>query len=341
MTTGSGEIAVLGGMVDRPTGGPAMIRAPGVSMLMPALIVDAGEDAARFTIEFFLARIPNRNTRAAYGRAVGRFCRWCEDRGVSFKGVTASLVAAYLESLQQDGLGIPSVKLQLAALRHWLDWLTQNGVLPANPAAAVRGPKLVVREGKTPVLERDQARALFDSIAGDDLGSKRDRALLAVMLFQFVRVGAVVKMRVRDFEDSGGDAVLVVHEKGGKVRRIPCHHRAREYLRDYVAAAGFTDPRDKAPLFQSSPRRGAALSGLALDRRNAWDMVKRRCAAAGLPAAISNHSFRGTGITLHLENNGALEAAQNLAGHADIRTTQLYDRRSRKIQRAEVERVQL
>ena len=70
-------------------------------------------------------------------------------------------------------------------------------------------------------------------------------------------------------------------------------------------------------------------------------MVKRRCAAAGLPASISNHSFRGTGITIHLENGGALEAAQNLAGHADIRTTQLYDRRSRKIQGAEVERVQL
>jgi hypothetical protein len=128
--TGTGEIAALVGLVDRPTGVPATIRAPGVSMLMPALIADAGEDAARFTLEFFMARIPNRNTRAAYGRAVGRFCRWCEARGVAFASITTSDVAAYLEALQTDGLAIPSVKLQLAALRHWLDWLTQKGGPP-------------------------------------------------------------------------------------------------------------------------------------------------------------------------------------------------------------------
>jgi integrase/recombinase XerD len=70
-------------------------------------------------------------------------------------------------------------------------------------------------------------------------------------------------------------------------------------------------------------------------------MVKRRCAAVGLPASICNHSFRGTGITIFLEKGGTLETAQQLAGHADIRTTRLYDRRLLKIQRAEVERVQL
>jgi integrase len=101
-------------------------------------------------------------------------------------------------------------------------------------------------------------------------------------------------MRVRDFEDSGGDAVLVVHEKGGKVRRIPCHHRAREYLRDYIADAGFIDPRDKAPLFQSAPRWGGTLTGEALDRRNAWDMVqaalrRRRPARLDLEPFLPGH----------------------------------------------------
>jgi len=146
---------------------------------------------------------------------------------------------------------------------------------------------------------------------------------------------------VRDFEDSSREAMLIVHEKGGNVRRIPRHHRTREYLHDYIAAAGFIDPRDAAPLFQ--PARGwtVAFTGKAIHRRDAWSMVKRRCAAVGLPASICNHSFRGTGITIFLEKGGTLETAQQLAGHADIRTTRLYDRRSRKIQRAEVERVQL
>jgi integrase/recombinase XerD len=77
------------------------------------------------------------------------------------------------------------------------------------------------------------------------------------MLFGFVRVGAVVKMRVRDFEDEGSDAELMLNEKGGQQRRIPCHHRTREYLRAYLAAVAL-DPKSKEPLFQSAPRHATA-----------------------------------------------------------------------------------
>jgi integrase/recombinase XerD len=101
------------------------------------------------------------------------------------------------------------------------------------------------------------------------------------------------------------------------------------------------DPRAKVPLFQSAPRRSRALSGKALSSGKVWDAVKRRCALAGLPSSISNHSFRATGITLHQENGGRLEDAQALAGHADARTTRLYVRHERKLAQAEVERVQL
>ena len=78
-----------------------------------------------------------------------------------------------------------------------------------------------------------------------------------------------------------------------------------------------------------------------MHRRDVLAMVKRRCAAVGLPASICNHSFRATGITIHQENGGRLEDAQELAGHADPRTTQLYNRKNRTVARAEVERVQL
>jgi site-specific recombinase XerD len=316
------------------------IAAPGISLALPALIGEAGESAARHTLEFFTARIPNPNTRAAYGRAVARFCRWCEQGRGSLAGVTAPAVAAYLEEMQGD-LDTPSVKVHLAGLRHWLDWLTQKGVLPVNPAASVRGPRHVVCKGKTPVLERDEARRLFDSMddGGGDVVMLRDRAIVAVMLFGFARVGAVVKMRVRDFED-GQEASLVFREKGGKQRRIPCHHLAREYLRAYLVAAAL-EPDARVPLFQTAPRHSRELSGKAMRRTDAWAMVKRRCQAAGLPAAICNHSFRATGITIHQENGGRIEDAQELAGHASTRTTQLYNRKLRTVARAEVERVQL
>jgi len=205
----------------------------------------------------------------------------------------------------------------------------------------VLAPKLVVHEGKTPTFEREDGRKLFESIAGDDLLSRRDRAILGVAMFAWGRISAIVKMRVCDFVDDGDRAKLVLREKGGKVRHIECHHVARDYLREYKAAAGFVEPRDKTPLFQSAPRRSKKLTGLGLDRREAWAMVKRRRAAAGLPISICCHSFRASALTMHLESGGDIRAAQLIAGHADIRTTLLYDRRSRKVQRAEVERVQL
>ena len=318
-----------------------VVHAPGgVSMSLPAIIADAGDAAARLTLEFFAARVPNPHTRKAYGRAVWRFCSWCEAFDVSLLALEPTTVAAYLQELGAT-VTLASVKLHASALRHWLDYLTERGVLKSNPARSVRTPRLVIDEGKSPVLERDEARKLFASLEGTtDVLTLRDRALFAVMLFGFVRVGAVVRMTVRDFQDESENAWLVLHEKGGKERRIPCHHQTRAYLREYIAAAGL-EPGARVPLFQSAPRRSGTLSGKAMLSGAALEAVKRRCKDAGLPSSICNHSFRATGITIHQENGGRLEDAQELAGHADARTTRLYVRKKRTLARAEVERVQL
>jgi integrase/recombinase XerD len=84
-----------------------------------------------------------------------------------------------------------------------------------------------------------------------------------------------------------------------------------------------------------------ALSGQALSQRGALDIVKRRCEAAGLPVDICNHSFRGTGMTLFMDADGDMETARQLANHASVKTTQLYNRSGDRKRRAEVERVQL
>ena len=113
-------------------------------------------------------------------------------------------------------------------------------------------------------------------------------------------------------------------------------------MREYLAAAHL-QRRDVAnqPLFQSVPRRTRALSGKALDRSAVLAIVKRRCREVGLPASICNHSFRATGITLYQEGGGDIETAARLAGHADARTTQLYNRHERTVTGVELERIQL
>jgi len=320
----------------------ALVVAPGgVAMALPAVIAAAGEAAGKRSLEFFAARIANPNTRKAYGRAIFSFCAWAADHGIALHALEPATVAAHLEHLRAQGRSAATVKLTASAIRHWLDYLTEKGVLPHNPALSVRTPRLVVREGKTPIFEKAEARALFASLDGGGLLELRDRAICAIMLYPpFARVGAVVCMQVRDFEDSR-EPFIVLHEKGGLERREACHHKTAEYLRTYLAAAPALRDTPRAPLFQSAPRRSAAISGNAMRASDAWEMVKRRCKAAGLSQAITCHSFRASGITYHQEAGGELKQAQRLAGHASPSTTALYDRSSRKVDRAEVERVQL
>jgi integrase/recombinase XerC len=144
-------------------------------LTLPATIARAGERASRRFLEYFAAEVRNPHTRRAYAAAAGRFLAWCDARGLALEHLEPVLVAAYVEELGRE-LGPASVKQHLAALRRLFDYLVVGQVLPANPAAAVRGPRLVIRTGKTPVLEPEEVRTLLASIIGEDLGALRDRA---------------------------------------------------------------------------------------------------------------------------------------------------------------------
>ena len=115
-------------------------------------------------------------------------------------------------------------------------------VVPANPAASVRGPTHVVRTGKTPVLQPTEARLLLDTIDTSTLAGLRDRALLAVMVYSFARVSAVVGMRVEDYYQQGKRWWLRLQEKGGKHHAVPVHHKAEAYLDAYLDAAEKDSP---------------------------------------------------------------------------------------------------
>ena len=160
------------------------------------------------------------NTRQAYAFATVRFFEWCESRNLALSGVTPFAVAAYIEELQ-DGYAQPTVKQHLAAIRMMFDYLVVGQVLPVNPAASVRGPKHVVKKGKTPVLTASEARALLDSIDIEMGSGVRDRALLGTMVYSFARVGAVVGMNVEDYYRQGKRWWLRLHEKGGKFHEVP------------------------------------------------------------------------------------------------------------------------
>ena len=236
------------------TAGTELILSP-ASPLRPASLFTPTPKAARRVLEFFTARINNPHTRRAYLSAARRFDAWCEARGIAqLTDVQAFHVAAFIKDLQGE-FSPPTVKQHLAGLRKLFDWLVTGHVLE------VRGPKYVVRKGKTPVLTAEEARELLSATSSCRAAGNKVR----------------------------------LHEKGGKEHEVPCHHNLERYLDEYIAAAGIAEDPD-APLFQTAAGRTGRLTGNALWQQDAYRMIQRRAKAAGIQTRIGNHTFRATGI---------------------------------------------
>jgi len=335
---GSGHVMLTGKtLVLEPTEALEQVSA---GVAMPKLIASAGERVGVRFLEFFVSAIHNANTRRAYARAAADFLAWCEEGGVtSITAVQPLHVAAWIELRTQEHAA-PTVKQRLAAIRHLFDWLVTGQVMPVNPAASVRGPNHAVLTGKTPVLKPAEARALLDSIDVTLPAGLRDRALISLMLFSFARVGAALAMGVEDVYVHQRRLWVRLRENGGKVHAMPCHHTLEAYLHAYVDGTGIA-AEPKGPLFRTIRRGTGQLSKERLPQANAYAMVRRRAAAAGIATKIGNHTLRATGITAYLKNGGTLENAAAMANHASTRTTQLYDRRYNDISLDEVERIHI
>jgi site-specific recombinase XerD len=319
---------------------PGALIVLGDTHIVPVMVAALGDQAGWRYVEFFTANINNPHTRRAYARACARFFAWSEQRGLTLAAIRPFDLAAWVNELQENH-GAPGVKQQLAAVRMLFDWLITGQVVPFNPASAVRGPKHVVNTGKTPVLDGAEWHRLIDSIPTNTVRDLRDRALIATLTYSFARITAALRMKVEDLRPQGAGWQVQLHEKGGKEHAMPCHHALAEALNAYIDSAGIVEDR-KGWLFRTSPGHSATvLTEQPMDQADAWRMIRRRAAAAGIHAPIGNHTFRATGITAYLGNGGALEHAQSMAAHESPRTTKLYDRTKERLTQDEVERIKL
>lgn len=324
----------MGAELNRTRGRQPLVHSG--SCVLPTVVADQGDKAAERFFTFFTDTIRNKNTRASYYRNAMRFFAWAEERGLGLKQIRSYHVSAYLELLAADHAS-PSVKQHLATLRMLFDWLILGQVLESNPAGAVRGPKHVVRRGKTPVLRPEEARKLIDGIDTRSLIGLRDRALIGVMVYSFARVTAVLAMKGKDYYVEGGRPWFRLHEKGGKRHEVPAHPTAVQYLDEYLAVSSFARER-KSPLFRSIDR-SRNLTSRPMHRNDVLRMIKNHARNVGLPEAIGCHTFRATGITTYLENGGSIENAQAIANHESPRTTKLYDRTDDRARCTDIDRI--
>ena len=271
------DLEALGHDADNGLGNENLPTVITATTVVPAFIADAGERAGYAFVDFFTAQIRNPNTRAAYATAVRSFFAWCDVQRLTMRTLRTHHVATYIELLGKR-YSAPSVKQHLAAIRMLFDWLVVRQVVEVNPAAAVRGPKHIVKKGKTPVLDADEARQLLDSIDVSTPVGLRDRALIALLIYTFARVSAAIRHERRATTTSQGAVVGAPSRERRQAPRNAGASPARR-LRRRVSRQRPASPRTRAlPYSGPRPAKPARSPTGRMTRTDALRMIWRRAA---------------------------------------------------------------
>jgi integrase/recombinase XerD len=256
------------------------------------------------------------NTLESYSRDLLRFLDFLEEAGVAgLEQVSPMHIQLHLARLHREGLGSRSVARHLAALRSLFKYLVREKALAANPTTSVPSPRLGRSLPKA--LSREEVGRLLDAVHEKGPIKLRDRAILELLYGTGVRISELVGMDMAQVSLVTG--TLVVRGKGGKERVVPMGEYAMEALKAYLdkGRPGLGKTRSSQALFLN--REGKRIS-----RQGVWKMLRACASRAGIPRAVSPHMLRHSFATHLLEGGADLRAIQELLGHSDISTTQIY-----------------
>lgn len=230
--------------------------------------------------------------------------------------VTTQHLTDFLARRKQDGLAASSARVELVALKIFFRWLAARGKRVGDPAEPILPPRMEKHLPGT--LNEESARRLVESIQGNDPLDRRDRAILELFYASGLRLSELVQSRLENLSLEEG--WIRVTGKGAKTRLCPVGLAAREALAAYLEhgrPALVRTRKTQSHVFLS-------INGTQLTTVRVWQIVKKRAADAGLGDAVHPHLLRHSFAT-HLLNNGAdLRVIQEMLGHADISTTQIY-----------------
>lgn len=292
-------------------------------------------DPAAALLPWVCERLRSEHSRRGYARDLGAFAGHLAAQGIDPLAATGDDVRVYAAALLAAGQRPASVARALSVLRRAFHQFAKKGLVEwdrAHDIQAVESPR--VDKGGTPALSQREAIALLHAPDRGTLAGLRDHALLFVLFKTACRVSAVANATVGDIERTDTDYYLVVTEKGGRRERKALLEAAPALLA-YLDAAGIRGDR-AGPLFRPLSKDRAGFMPRPLPRTTIWLVVKRHARRVGIEVERSGgrgvgvHSLRKTALTNAIENGAPIEKVQRLAGHADIRTTQLYYRSNPK-----------
>jgi site-specific recombinase XerD len=276
-------------------------------------------------VEWF-ANLGNAATRRVYENALKDFMQFTGiAKPEEFRVVTRAHVIAWRDDLVKRGLSGTTVRHRLAALSSLFEYLCDRNTVTHNPVKGVKRPPVETYEGKTPAIGDHQARKLLEAPDDDSIKGKRDRAMLAVLLYHALRRDELCRLKVKDArQERRGVPHLKVHGKGGKTRYVPLHPAAGRLIADYLEAAGHGEEAGGA-LFRPLHHGRAEGAADAITPDGVYKIVRSLSTALGFP--IGAHALRATAATNALDHQADIAKVQEWLGHANISTTRIYDRR--------------
>lgn len=276
-------------------------------------------------IEWF-ANLANVQTRRSYENALQDFMAFTGiQQPAEFRIVTRAHIIAWRDDLVNRSLSSMSIRHRLSALSSLFEYLCEKNTVTHNPVKGVKRPAVESGEGKTPALGDHQARQLLEAPDGASIKGKRDRAILATLLYHALRRDELCKLKVKDFkQERRGVPHLKISGKGGKTRYVPLHPAANGLIHDYLADAGH-ELEETGALFRSVSNNRIKESQKALTPDAVYKMVQAHSEKLGFK--IGAHSLRATAATNALDHQADIAKVQEWLGHANIATTRIYDHR--------------
>ena len=257
------------------------------------------------------------NTVESYKRDVTQYISYLDGTGVTdISSTTKTTVLSYLLYLQKEGRASSTVSRTLASLRSYYLFMMQNGVVKSNPTSNLEAPHV---EKKIPkILSGEEVELLLEQPKNCDNKGIRDKAMLELLYATGIRVSELINLDVSDVNVP----MSFVRCKGGKKERIiPMGHQAKDALENYINNVRKYMVKDEheTALFVNC-------SGARLSRQGFWKLIKYYQHIAGIETDITPHTLRHSFAAHLLENGADLHSIQEMMGHADISSTQVYSR---------------
>ena len=256
------------------------------------------------------------NTRSAYEQDIKSYERYLDGKGVhSFNAVTRKLVLEYLTSEKERGLSVSSISRRLVAIKVFHRYLVDESLLASDVTEVMDSP--AIGRILPSVLTYKEIERLLAAPAGDGRNAVRDRAILEMLYATGMRVSECAGMKIEDVRFDSGYIRCV--GKGNKTRIMPFGQTARDRLQRYLNEA-----RPKFPKADNSRIVFLTYRGTGFSRKGLWLLVRNHSRRAGIAKNIHPHTLRHSFASHLLANGAQLRVIQEMLGHADIATTQIY-----------------